>query len=166
MSTMTPKIRIPLLAAGQAQKEITHNEALAIIDALIVPVVQSVAPSNVPSSPLAGQSWIVGTSPTGDWLGQANALATWSQGGWRFTLPINGFVVSSLADGMQFQFDGAAWVKGQINAANYNVNGTRVVSARQPAISSPSGGSVVDAEVRIIVTAILAAMQTHGLIAT
>ncbi len=33
--TDTPHLALPLLAAAQAQKHVTHNEALAMIDALV-----------------------------------------------------------------------------------------------------------------------------------
>lgn len=166
MPTTTPRTGMPLLVAGQAQKEISHNEALTLADALMVPVVQAVAPATVPPSPTAGQCWIVGTSPTGAWLGHANEFACWTEGGWRFVSPIDGFLVWSIADSMQFRFDGTGWIKGIANASAYHVDGTRVLSARQNAIAGPTGGSVVDSETRIVVNAIIAALRAHGLIST
>ncbi len=56
---------------------------------------------------------------------------------------------------------------GDINAASkYSVNGTQVVGARQSAIANPSGGSTVDTEGRAATASILAALRSHGLIAT
>ncbi|MGL1728872.1 DUF2793 domain-containing protein, partial [Vibrio parahaemolyticus] len=37
-----------------------------------------------PATPEDGQCWIVGTMPIGAWSQQANALAGWTAGGWRF----------------------------------------------------------------------------------
>lgn len=34
----TPRWTLPLLAAGQAQKEMTHNEALSLLDLIVHPV--------------------------------------------------------------------------------------------------------------------------------
>ena len=43
MTTITTsRFALPLLAAGQADKELTHNEALACLDILLQPVVQAV----------------------------------------------------------------------------------------------------------------------------
>lgn len=164
MST-TPRTGLPLLVAGQSQKEVTHNEALTVADALLMPVVQEANPATVPSSPSAGQCWIVGSSPTGAWQGHAHAIACWTEGGWRFVSPYNGFRVWCIADGMHILFDGAAWVKGIANASVYHVDGIRVVSARQAAIAGPTGGTVIDSETRIVVNSILAALRSHGLIA-
>ncbi|PCJ29601.1 MAG: hypothetical protein COA94_00970 [Rickettsiales bacterium] len=33
----TPRLNLPLIHSGQAQKEITHNEALSMLDVLINP---------------------------------------------------------------------------------------------------------------------------------
>ena len=75
MSETSDRLKFPLLASGQAQKEATHNEALALADMLMQPVVQSVAPASVPASPQPGQCWIIGTGATGAWAGHDGALA-------------------------------------------------------------------------------------------
>lgn len=36
----TSRWQLPLLAVGQTQKEVTHNEALARVDALLVPAAE------------------------------------------------------------------------------------------------------------------------------
>ena len=81
------RLGLPLLAPGQAQKEMTHNEALAAIDLALAASVRAVGLDAPPLSPTPGESWIVGASPTGAWAGQAGALAGWTAGGWRFVRP-------------------------------------------------------------------------------
>lgn len=34
--TETPRLGLPLMAAAQAQKHVTHNEALMLVDALVL----------------------------------------------------------------------------------------------------------------------------------
>ena len=41
MSDASDRFALPLLHAGQAQKEITHNEALQLIDMLLHPYAES-----------------------------------------------------------------------------------------------------------------------------
>ncbi len=47
-----------------------------------------------PDNRIAGQSFICGSGPTGEWNGMANFIATWGGGecanGWCFTEPCNG----------------------------------------------------------------------------
>ncbi len=165
MTDITARLSLPLLSVGQAQKEITHNEALTRIDALVQPVVESIAPASVPSTPVIGRCWIVGTGATGAWAGNDGALANWTEGGWRFVPAFPGMSVWSIADNMVVTRQGATWQKGQINASMVSVNGTKVVGAQRPAIASVAGGTVIDQQARLAITAILDAMIAHGLIA-
>ena len=51
--------------------------------------------SNTPAtSPDAGDTWIVGTSPTDAWAGKGNQLAEWSGTGWVFVAPTDWMLVS------------------------------------------------------------------------
>lgn len=59
----TGRHKLPCLAVSQAQKEITHNEALALIDALVHPVVEeqlSVPPA--PTDADIGKCWLIGSA--------------------------------------------------------------------------------------------------------
>jgi hypothetical protein len=78
MTDSTARFALPLLHAGQAQKEITHNEALLALDILLHPEVEAVGENQPPPAPGAGQCWIVGDAPTGAWAGQADRIAAWS----------------------------------------------------------------------------------------
>ena len=46
-----------------------------------------------------------------------------------------------------------------------NIGGQQVVGARGAAIAAPAGGTAVDVEGRAAISAILAALRSHGLIA-
>jgi hypothetical protein len=165
MADTSPRLALPLLAAGQAQKELFHNEALATLDALVQPCVQASGVNDPPATPSIGQSWIVGPSPTGAWAGQARAVATWSEGGWRFAGAFEGMTLW-VADAMlPARYAGGVWSVGQIRATTLAIGGQQVVGARQPAIAGPSGGTTVDAEARTAITALIVALGTHGLIA-
>lgn len=138
---------LPYLMAGQAQKEVTHNEALTLIDLALCPVVEAVGVISPPSAPVVGQAWIVGTSPSGTWLGAANALAGWTAGGWRFVqLPV-GASVTIRSNGLKWRRNSEVWQVA-------------------PMLSAPTGGSVVDLECRTALSALVAALTSHGLVAT
>lgn len=98
--------------------------------------------STPPSSPAAGQVWLVGSSPTAAFTGHTGHLAGWSDGGWRFHAPTDGMKV----------FDRAA------GCFRLYVNGWRIVA--QPA--APSGGSVIDTQARSALTALIAALRNAG----
>lgn len=165
MSEQTPRLGFPLLVSGQAQKEVTHNEALAMVDALVQPVVQAVAPPAIPSAPEPGQCWAVGAGAGGAWAGRDHAIACWTEGGWRFVASREGMTVWSLADSLPARRDANGWTIGQLDASALRIAGEQVVGFRQPSISAPTGGSTIDVDVRVAVGAILDALRAHGLIA-
>ena len=164
MSGTSERLKLPYIAPGQAQKEMTHNEALALVDTLVQPVVQAVAPAAIPANPVLGQCWIIGTGATGVWAGHDGALACWTSGGWRFVPAFEGMLVWSIADQMEAVRQSMVWVIGEVNAHNIRINQIQVLGPRQPAIGTPSGGALVDTESRSAISAILGAMRTHGLI--
>jgi Protein of unknown function (DUF2793) len=163
MALQSDRLKLPLLAAAQARREVTHNEALTLADIAIQAVVQSVAPASVPASPIAGQCWIVGPSPSGAWSGQAGKLAAWTTGGWRFVTPFDGMRVWSIADGVTVRRDGSGWLVGAMTATSVSIAGMQVVGARRPRVVSPTGGSTVDIQARAAIAALIAGLETHGL---
>ncbi|MDB5549309.1 MAG: hypothetical protein JWP21_2756, partial [Tardiphaga sp.] len=107
--TDTANLGLPFIEAGQAQKHVTHNEALRILDAAIQIAVQDITRQAPPSSPADGQRHIVAASPSGAWTGRAKAIATWQDGAWAFLAPRIGWCVWSVADAGLLVFDGASW---------------------------------------------------------
>ena len=165
MSETTPRFALPLLQPGQAQKEIDHNEALALIDGALHPLAETIGDDAPPVAPAVGQAWVVGPAPTGDWTGHGHALALWTGGGWRFVAPSVGMAVWVAATDRPARWDGSAWRDGELVATTLTIAGEQVVGARQAEIGNPSGGASVDFESRSAIAAILAALRTHGLIA-
>ena len=166
MAYTSARLNLPLLQAGQAQKEFTHNEALTAIEALVQPVAETLGDDAPPATPAAGQCWIIGSAPGGDWAGHAGALAMSSDGGWRFTPAFDGMTVWVAASGLFAHRRGGAWALGDEQATALSIGGVQVVGAQQPAIAGPSGGTLVDTEARAGVTAIIMTLRAHGLIAT
>ncbi|MBC2778304.1 DUF2793 domain-containing protein [Parasphingopyxis marina] len=166
MTDTTARFALPLLQPGQAQKELYHNEALALLDSGLHPVAETSGEVVPPPSPDPGQSWIVGSAPTGEWSGQADALATWTESGWRILDPVEGMSVWIRADQFFARWDGAAWIPGEVIGESLKLGGEQVVGARKEAIENVFGGVTVDAEARAAIAAILAALRDHGLIAT
>ena len=164
MPLRTDRLSLPLLAVAQAQKEMTHNEALALLDAAVQPVIVAVAPAAVPASPAIGQCWIVGSAASGAWAGHDGALAAWTQGGWRFVAAFEGMAVWSIADQAIARRGATSWSIGTVTARSVSIGGLQVVGPRTGAIAAPAGGSIVDGEARAALTAVLAALRTHGLI--
>jgi hypothetical protein len=154
----------PFLAAGQAQKELTHNEALVLVDMGLQACAVSIGTEIPPIAPLSGQCWILGPSPTGAWSDHPRALACWTDNGWRFLAPAEGFRAWVLDQQLWAEFVAGAWRIGKLVANAMEVNGHQVIGTRLDAISAPAGGTVMDFEARAAITAIIDRLATHGLI--
>ena len=76
MSEATERHQLPLLQSGQSQKEVTHNEALVRLDALLHLAVESRTASVPLVSPTLGATWIVAVGAAGDWSGQMGGSLT------------------------------------------------------------------------------------------
>lgn len=164
MTEVSNRLALPFLAAGQAQKEVWHNEALILLDCLVQPVVKAVAPVAVPTAPDSGDCWIVGPTPSGAWVGKAQQIACWTSGGWRFVAPLAGMACWSSADGVTVRYGPGGWEIGLVRALELRIGSNKVVGARLPAISEPVSGTTIDIESRITIGSILAALRSHGLI--
>jgi hypothetical protein len=165
MTDATPRLALPLLVAGQAQKELFHNEALTVIDMLVQPAVASAGIDVPPPAPATGQGWIVGPAPSGAWAGHAHSLACWTDGGWRFVAPFEGMCLWVLDVALPARWHAGAWAVGTIAATEIVVAGSKVLGARRPPIANPAGGTTVDAPARTAIDAVLAALREHGIIA-
>jgi Protein of unknown function (DUF2793) len=143
--TQTARHQLPYLAVGQAQKEITHNEALTLIDALICPSVQQeldVPPSSLTETD-TGKCWLIGVAAQDAWLSKTDQIACWTGGSWRYLVPSEGMRIWNLATGSQMIRRAAMW------------QGTL-------AIPDPSGGTNADIEARTAISAILQILRQNG----
>jgi len=100
---------MPFIEGSQAQKHVTHNEALRILDAVIQIGVHDTDRTVPPSTPVEGDRHIVAGGATGAWAGQANAVAAYEDGAWRFLSPKLGWCAWSEADAALLVYDGSAW---------------------------------------------------------
>lgn len=91
MSETSTLLSLPYIQPAQAQKHVTHNEALRMLDALVQLSVESRALSAPPPSPAEGARYIVASGATGDWAGQDHAVALNAGGGWLFLTPNAGW---------------------------------------------------------------------------
>ena len=166
MTETTARLALPLLIAGQAQKEVHHNEALLRLDACVAACVADIADAVPPGSPAMGDCYIVGAGGTGAWTGHDGAIAAYGEGGWRFIAPREGLCALVASLGVEAVYFGGSWRYGALRGSSVTIDGNPVIGARQPAIAAPTGGSVVDTEARGAIAIILNMLRAHGLIAT
>ncbi len=104
----TTNLKLPFIEAAQAQKHVTHNEALRILDAVIQIAVIDVR-AVPPPAPKEGDRHIVAAGAEGAWEGHDSALAAFEDNTWRFIVPRPGWCAWSMADAALLVFDGNEW---------------------------------------------------------
>ena len=108
--TDTTRLGLPCIDAAQAQKHVTHNEALALLDAIVHLALAGLAVTAPPASAVSGQCFLIGAAPTGAFAGHAGQIAALDDSGWRFLTPRAGWRAHVLGDGRLATFDGAQWI--------------------------------------------------------
>ena len=139
----TARHALPLLFAGQSQKEATVNGALGLADILLHPAIEGEA-SSPPESPGDGESWLVGASPSGAFAGREGSLACYQLGAWIFAAPRDGMRVLDRSTG-QFLHRHGEW-------------------RRETTPEFPTGGEVVDQQSRATIVAILHLLERTGIL--
>lgn len=113
----TPHLDMPYILPSQAQKHVTHNEALAALDTLVQLGVIDRDLSAPPGSPVEGDRYIVGGAATGDWAGHDGEIAVWLDGAWRFFAPAPGWTAWAADEGAILAFVAGGWVPLPVAAA-------------------------------------------------
>ncbi|WP_052731932.1 DUF2793 domain-containing protein [Devosia geojensis] len=137
----TARLNLPFILSAQAQKHVTHNEALLALDALVQPVVASRSVASPPASPLLGEAYIVADGAGGAWAGHDREIAVWRSGAWVFHDPAGGWQ-AYVEDARELVvFQAGAWVALAGNGAGgvprLGVNASADATNRL-AVSSPA----------------------------
>lgn len=109
MPNATARLGLPVIAPSQAQKHVTHNEALQLLDTAVQLVLSGVGSTTPPAVPAPGEIHALGPAPTGDWAGQAGKLAQWGDPGWIFVTPQEGWRGWDQTGAELLAYQGGGW---------------------------------------------------------
>ena len=151
---LTARYGLPLLEAGQGQKDITHNEALVLVDAVISCMVEGRDLVLPPDAPVAGSCWLVPAGAAAEWEGKAGQIAIATGSGWRFLAAPEGTTLFVRLGRERLRRLDGEWVPDVFSGA--------------PAapVADPAGGSVVDSEARAALASLLDRLRTMGVLMT
>ena len=123
MSDLSPRLALPFILPAQAQKHVTHNEALTRLDLVTQLTVMAFGATQPPSLPAEGEIWALGPGASGAWASHDGELAAWIGESWQFITPAPGWRAASGND-LRI-WTGSAWTA--LTAANLeNVPGLGV----------------------------------------
>jgi hypothetical protein len=109
MPNPTANLALPNILAAQAQKHVTHNDALRLLDGMVQIGVISRVLTAPPGSPTEGDRYIVASGATGLWLGWDQNVAFWTDGAWLRLVPRIGWIAWSAADAALYVWTGGVW---------------------------------------------------------
>ncbi len=116
MADTSPNLNLPYILPAQAQKHVTHNEAIRLLDIIVQLAVASRTLTVPPVAPAVGARYIVAAGAVGVWAGQANTIAVWSATGWVYVAPQAGWQAYVTAEAADVTFDGAVWTAAGLPA--------------------------------------------------
>ncbi|AXS39970.1 DUF2793 domain-containing protein [Breoghania sp. L-A4] len=105
----TPRLALPLIMAAQAQKHVTHNEALVRLDALVHLYILDRDLSDPPAGPADGDTYLVAAGASGEWAGADGQIAFSLDGLWTFHDPFAGLVGFVANEGAIIAYTASGW---------------------------------------------------------
>lgn len=142
-ASTTPRLGLPMLFTGQAQKEAYVNEAHSLIDAVTQCAVEGSA-SVPPASPVNGTNWLIAAGATGDWAGQDGKIGCYQSGNWMFVAPFDGLSIFNRSTHQFIHYSGS-W-------------------CTPASVIAPSGGSTIDTQARTTLANLISTLQTAGIL--
>lgn len=109
MSFISQNLNLPYIAPAQAQKHVTHNEALRALDAIVHLSLVSKSQTTPPLSPVEGSRYFVAVTGTDEWAGQDTLIAAYQDGAWAFYRPQIGWQAWIEDESILQIWDGTLW---------------------------------------------------------
>lgn len=136
----TTILSLPLILPAQAQKHVTHNEALVALDLIVQLAVIDRTLTVPPPLPSIGDRHIVAAGAAGPWVGQAGRIALFTEAGWQFTAALPGWQAYVMAESQMAFYNGLTWIAlsdGPFTVGRLGVSATADATNRLT-VSSPA----------------------------
>ena len=146
MSNNSLQLSMPYIQGGQAQKHITHNEAIRTLDTItqLSVISQATTPD---AGAVEGDRYIVAPGASGDFAGQEGNIAMLEGGFWAFFPAKTGWIAHDQSNDGMFVFNGNDWTP--------TVGGANVTSTDRMGVNATA-----DATNRLAVSS-AASLLTH-----
>ena len=119
----TPRLGLPYLAASQAQKHVTLNEALSRLDGLVQTAVESRGVTDQPADPADGALYILPAGASGAaWTGRpAGTLMRFEAGGWLALPTAEGHLAWVRDEALIVVLSDGAWIDAEPDVSFQNL---------------------------------------------
>ncbi len=110
MSDNSPILSLPLIQPSQAQKHVTHNEAMLVLDVAVQLAVKARNLAAPPATPSTGDRYIIAAGASGAWAGKSGQITNFANSYWSFYPPLAGWQAWIGDEAQMAVFTGSAWV--------------------------------------------------------
>lgn len=141
----TANLGLPLLQAAQAQKHVTVNEALVLLDGVSQLVLSSVDTTLPPVLANDGDCYGVPVGAVNEWAGRGGEVAVRTNGGWVFVMPQRGWRAQVADKETVAIFDGALWVAGVVALSTNNAATVHEVLEFDHSVSAGASNQLIAA---------------------
>ena len=141
ISDTSPVLGLPYIQPSQAQKHVTHNEALRLLDVVVQLQVQARTLTTAPGSPTEGDRYIVADTAIGAWTGHDGEIAFFDAGGdWQFLTPQAGWQAYVIDEAATVLFTGTEWQDPNGGAQEFDQLGVNATpdATNRLSVSSPA----------------------------
>ncbi|MEL7096044.1 MAG: DUF2793 domain-containing protein [Pseudomonadota bacterium] len=111
-------LNMPYIQPSQAQKHVTHNDALHVLDQIVQLVVLARNLTTPPVDLAAGDRYIVASGGLADWDGRDGEIAVFDGNEWAFVSPSEGWHAQDLGTGARIVFSGGSWQAADLGAVD------------------------------------------------
>lgn len=151
----TAHFKLPLLQPSQAQKHVTVNEALLLLDGLAQLRLASRSLVTPPASSDEGDCYAVPDAATDAWDSKDGKIAIWINGGWVFVTPQIGWRAWVLDESAEAVFKDGAWIDQPLSSS---LNGAAAVFRTTEVLHDVVAGSAHDVGLNIPSTSMVFAV--------
>jgi hypothetical protein len=140
MTEQTARLRLPYILPSQAQKHVTHNEALQRLDAIVQLVIRDVVAAP-PENSLEADCFLLSVDAAGDWAGKGGKLVFRQDGAWLLITPQPGWTAWFAAENKHRVLRDGAWRDTPLPATGRFERlgiGTQADAANRLALASPA----------------------------
>lgn len=109
MSDVSARLDLPFIAPSQAQKHVTHNEAVQRLDLLVQMALDGFEATEPPTAPETGARYALGQGAMGAWAGQDGQIAVFLGEAWTFVAPQEGWIATARGTADLRLYQEGAW---------------------------------------------------------
>ena len=143
----TANLNLPYIMPSQAQKHVTHNEAIRSLDSLVQLAILDRDLATPPGAPAEGDRYLVAVGGTGTWAGRDGEIAAWQDGAWAFLSPRAGWLAWLIDEARLLTFDGSGWIDAAVHSINpAPMVGINAIADETNRLSVSSAASLFDQE--------------------